>query len=718
MSIATYSEFRFGDIGVAYPLDDATRAIGLTLFPASQANQRVPRRLTLAGGPEYDDLPGWSFPAWAVDPLVQVQWIGAEPPYGFIQGRSMRGGPATRALKFERQEVDRDGDRTTVITHLRSEQGYACAHRLSWREGDTWLEVATTFRNESDQPVSLELLTSFSLGGITPFAPDDAPDRLRVHRFRGAWSAEGRLDTQSVEQLHLERSWIGHGARNERFGQVGSMPTNGFFPFIAVEDYQAGVLWGAQLAWAGSWQMEVYRRDDSLSISGGLADREFGHWVKTLAPGESLMTPAATLSTVAGDLDALCHRLTAAQQRAADAGPAVEQDLPIIFNEWCTSWGHPTHDSMVAVADRLRGSPVRYLVIDAGWYAPLNGEWSSAQGDWIPNPTLYPHGLASTTAALRERGLIPGLWFEFEVTGLTAAAFQLTDHLLRRDGNTLTVGGRRFWDMNDPFVVDWLSQRVIGLLRDADIGYLKVDYNETLGLGVDGAESLGEGLRRHTEGVYAFFDRIRAELPDLVIENCSSGGHRLEPSMMARCSMGSFSDAHETREIPIIAANLHRLILPRQSQIWAVLRKGNDDRRLAYLLSSTFLGRMCLSGDITELSEHQWVLALQAQQLYARVAPIIKRGRSYRYGPLVTAYRHPRGWQAVLRVSEDGQEALAVAHSFGAEVPSQISLPLPDGAWIIAGRFQVNAQEPVVDGSQLRLPFGGEFDSCVVHLTR
>ena len=41
--------------------------------------------------------------------------------------------------------------------------------------------------------------------------------------------------------------------------------------------------------------------------------------------------------------------------------------------------------------------------------------------------------------------------------------------------------------------------------------------------------------------------------------------------MLHRTSMSSFSDAHETPEIPIVAAALHRLMLPRQSQIWAVL---------------------------------------------------------------------------------------------------------------------------------------------------
>src|SRR5512147_1299082 len=113
MSILRYSVFQFGDIEVVYQLDDATRAIGLTMVPSDRVGDRVPRRDTLTDGPEYDHLPGWTMPAWAVDPLVQVQWIGAEPPGGFIQGRSMRGGPATQSLKFEWQEILDEGNCTT-----------------------------------------------------------------------------------------------------------------------------------------------------------------------------------------------------------------------------------------------------------------------------------------------------------------------------------------------------------------------------------------------------------------------------------------------------------------------------------------------------------------------------------------------------------------------------------------------------------------------------
>ena len=69
------------------------------------------------------------------------------------------------------------------------------------------------------------------------------------------------------------------------------MPVKGYFPFGAVEDTKAGVVWAAQLAIECSWQMEFYRRDDGMAFSGGLADREFGQWMKTIQPGESFTTP-------------------------------------------------------------------------------------------------------------------------------------------------------------------------------------------------------------------------------------------------------------------------------------------------------------------------------------------------------------------------------------------------------------------------------------------
>ena len=712
----SYCDHAFSDLTARFSFDAKGGRVGLLLVPTALLASVVPRRAGIGGLPFIAAMPdAGNPPAMVVDPLVQVKIVGDPYPGAFAQGHTMRNSPAIDGFRFGAQYTVFENAKTTIITTLVNGPGCRIEHRFSWHDRDRAAEVATVFHNDSDRPVTLEMLSSFSLGGITPFHHADAPGRLRVHRFRSVWSAEGRLETRSVEELHLERSWSGAGAFSERFGQVGTMPVRRWFPFVAMEDTVAGVCWGAQLAWAGSWQMEIYRQHDDVCLSGGLADREFGHWMKTLEPGESLVAPPAFISCVKGSLDDLCDRLTAMQERAADKQPPIEEDLPIVFNEWCTTWGDPQHDKIIAIADRLQGSGVRYLVIDAGWYKADGADWSSGHGDWIPNPRLFPHGLRATAQAIRERGLIPGLWYEMETVGSQSAAFSLVGHLLRRDGLPVTVRERRFWDLNDPWAVDYLTERVIKVLDECGFGYLKIDYNETLGLGSEDADGLGEGLRKQVLAGQRFFETLRKRLPHLVIESCASGGHRLEPSMLALTAMSSFSDAHELPEIPLIAANLHRLILPRQSQIWSVLHGADSMRRLTYSLAATFLGRMCLSGEIAELTANQWELVSAAQRLYQRAAPIIKHGVSRRFGEGGDSWRYPQGWQAVVRAGKDDRTALAVFHAFE-NAPRIAEAPIPPGEWRIDAQFP-EPQVEIADG-KLRWHAPGDFSACVLLLSR
>jgi len=708
----TLASHVLGDTIVRYILDPATGIVGLELIPASMEAAIASPRDSLRGEAFMDVLPGDDpWPARPVESLIQFKLVGDPYPGAFAQGHTLRNSETHRRFRYSKQDVVRDNGSLTIVTTLANADGCSASHALTWESGDPAFTCVTSFTNGSDKPVTLEMLSSFSLSGISPFDARDSAKRLAVHRFRSGWSAEGRHERRSIEDLHLERSWSGAGAFSERFGQLGTMPARRFFPFAAVEDHVAGVFWGANLAWAGSWQMEIYRQHDDVCLSGGLADREFGHWMKTLMPGETLTSPPATVACVHGTFDDLCDRLTAMQDAAVNLQPEVEQDLPVIFNEWCTTWGDPSHDNLTAIADRLRGSGVRYLVIDAGWYKQAGSDWSSGHGDWNPSTTLFPDGLKAAADAIRARGLIPGLWFEMETTGSQSTAFNLGRHFLNRDGIPITVRERRFWDLNDPEAIHYLTEKVIGLLLSCGFGYLKVDYNETAGLGCDHPDSQGEGLRRQIEGTYRFFELIRERLPDLVIENCSSGGHRLEPSMLARTAMSSFSDAHELVEIPLIAANLHQLILPRQNQIWAVLHPSDSLQRIRYSLAATFLGRMCLSGGIEKLPAESWNLTRDAIALYQKSAPVIKHGVSRRFGDIGASWRHPQGWQAVVRHSAG--QVLVVFHTF-AVAPDEVSIPLP-GGWLLDDTFADEAA--VVKDGHLHVKTGGDFHGAVFLLS-
>jgi alpha-galactosidase len=712
------SEVRCGGTTALYVRDPATGALGLWLVPAGRRGELAVRRPFLSGV-EIDGIAGGPLAAWGVESLLQLKALDDDPPAGFAQGRTLRNSATVERMRFTRQEVSRRGRATRVRTTFTHEgRGWKAHHDLGWVRGAAWLSSSVSVENCSDRPVTLDFLSSFSLGGITPFAADDAPGRLRLHQARGVWSMEGRIETRPLEDLQLERSWSGWAVRCERFGCAGSLPVNGFFPFVAVEDTKAGVAWGARVAHPGSWQMEVYRRDDCVSISGGLADREFGHWAKTLPAGAHFTSPAATLACVSGGLDDLCAALVSAQEPALASLPRSERALPVLFNEWASSWGNPSEANMLPLARALKGTGVKYLILDAGWYKPADGAWDTAQGEWEPNAAMYPRGLRATADAIRACGLIPGIWFEMEVVGSASPLFGRSELLLLRDGRPVTVGTRRFLDLRKPEVAAHLAGRVIGLLRAGNFGYLKVDYNDSIGIGVDGAESPGEGLRQHLEGVQAFFARIRAEVPGIVIENCSSGGHRLEPSMLARTAMSSFSDAHECPEIPIIAANLHRLLLPRQSQIWAVLRASASDRRTVYSLAAGFLGRLCLSGDFSALRDGQRALVDRAIALYRRAAPVIRSGRSYRHGPDVKAYRHAKGWQAVVRVAPGGRRALVVGHTFARAGRGTIRIPLPGARWRITGELGAADPGAVVDRGGLRWVPDGPWCGCVLLLSR
>jgi alpha-galactosidase len=152
---------------------------------------------------------------------------------------------------------------------------------------------------------------------------------------------------------------------------------------------------------------------------------------------------------------------------------------------------------------------------------------------------------------------------------------------------------------------------------------------------------------------------MREAIPELYIENCSSGGHRLEPSLMAVSDMASFSDAHECAEIPVIAAALHRVILPAQSQIWAVVRAEDSLRRINYSLVNTFLGVLCLSGDVEHLSPDQWAKVDEGIGFFKAVRHIIGEGVSAFHGQVSPTWRKPEGWQAVIDFAESPRASYA-----------------------------------------------------------
>lgn len=696
MSIQILKDIPLGDMLARYYIDTESKNVELQLLPA--AAEPLPREAKRMG----------------LDSLVQLKLVGDAYPGAYAGGGTMRQGPSTCNLRLKEQTVEKFEGTTEIVTTLVNNRSCTAEHHLLWHQGARTVRSFVILRNMGSETVGVEMLSSFSLGGLTPYTAGDAHDTLKIHRVRSVWSMEGRLHTTTPEDLQLEPAWSYHAARCERFGQVGSLPVNRWFPWLMIEDSANGIFWGAQIAHNASWQMEIYRRDDALAISGGLADREFGHWMKNLAPGEAITTPEAILTVCKGiTLDAAAQRLTSGQIAAINAGPESEQELPVLFNEYCTTWGCPSHENIMGILDSIKGKGFSYFVIDCGWFKKDGIPWDISMGDYHVSQTLFPQGLEKTVDAIRDAGMVPGIWFEIDNVGCAAESYHRTGHLLRRDGLPVETTSRRFWNMTDPWVQEYLAERVIGTLKKYGFGYIKMDYNDSIGLGADGWESLGEGLRQNMNASAAFIQRMKEEIPGLIVENCASGGHKLEPKMLGLTAMASFSDAHECPEIPVIAANLHRVMQPRQSQIWAVIRKTDTVRRIVYSLAATMLGRMCLSGDVTELNSAQWTAIEDGIAFYKRVEPIIRDGESLWHGDNQNAWRHLTGWQGIARYGENG-EVLCVIHRF--KDADAVELQLRGDFEILSMYHSDGAVN--LNGNVLHWDCDSDWSACAVHLRK
>lgn len=651
-----------------------------------------------------------------IEPMVQISLRNDRYIYPYARGLSMRNTQTAYDLTYIKQTCETIGNTTQIVTKFKGKNNLIVKHHMVYRQTPV-LESYVTVENNGVDAVDIRMLASFSLNGITPFDDDDAHDTLHMHRMRSYWSAEGRQENSSIEDVMLDMSWSKWATKSERFGQVGTLPVRKYFPFIGIEDTKNNVTWGANIAWGGSWQMEAYRRQENLAISGGLADYEFGHWNKILNVGEKFTTPSAYITVCQGGIDDVCNRLLEHQQSALMV-PSSEESLPIIYNEYCDTWNHPTEQSIKKQLEALKGMGTEYFVIDAGWFqTKLDPNISD---DWEVNEKAFPNGLQYTVDNIREAGMLPGIWFEFECAHINSEMFkQYPDFFIKEDGQTVISTNRAFWDFSKPEVIDYLKVKVVDFLKQYGFSYLKIDYNDTVGYGIDGPATSGENLCNHVKGVYKFLELIKQEIPEIVIENCASGGHRLEPKFMNITSMSSFSDAHETKDIPIIAADLHNLVLPKQSQIWVVFRKDDDIRRIQYSLANSFLGRMCLSGPIYELEEERINIVKQAISLYRKVHKIIKEGRSFVYRSPMGATLHTTGWQVVVRESSDRSEALVICHRFAENCDEVINLPIDFlGGYEIADSFGCADSYLTVSNDCINVHIPNAYSAKVFHLIK
>ena len=223
---------------------------------------------------------------------------------------------------------------------------------------------------------------------------------------------------------------------------------------------------------------------------------------------------------------------------------------------------------------------------------------------------------------IKAADMVPGLWLEPEVVGMRSpVAGQLPDEaFFTRGGERVAEHGRYHLDLRHPAAVKHLDEVVDYLVRDLGVGYLKLDYNINAGPGTDaGGVTAGAGLLGHNRAYLDWLDGVLDRYPRLTIENCSSGGMRMDYAMLSRLQLQSTSDQQDHLLYAAIAAAAPAALAPEQAAIWAYPQPEFGDDEITFALCNALLGRVHLSGHLDRMTGPQQRLVADAIAAYKQI---------------------------------------------------------------------------------------------------
>ena len=295
------------------------------------------------------------------------------------------------------------------------------------------------------------------------------------------------------------------------------------------------------------------------------------------------------------------------------------RECPVIFNDFMNClMGDPTTEKELPLIDAASGVGCDYFVIDAGWYGEKDEPWWNMQGDWIPGKTRFPKGIDEVLAYIRDQGMVPGIWLEIEVAGTgSRLQHQPDDWFFTMHGKRIVDAHRFQLDFRNPEVRSHCDEVIRRVMDDFGAGYIKMDYNMDPRLGTDKyGLSPGQGLLEHQRAYLEWFDRIYEQNPALIIENCASGGCRMDYAMLSRHQIQSSSDQMDYRKYPKIFTGTLAAVLPEQLAVWSYPLSDGDADEASFNMVNAMLGRVHQSGHIANLPEESYRQVKEGIRVY------------------------------------------------------------------------------------------------------
>lgn len=584
--------------------------------------------------------------------VVEVQVSGLDRAGERHGTKYVRTSPGYRLVLKEFRDDRNAAGRKIEVETQDEETGLVVTSHYQFYDGIAVVRAWTTLYNGGKEDLGIEYVSSFAITGIEKEGIRLPEDKLELWIPHNGWQKELHWNRYRLDELGMSSTQpeaIRRTSKTIGINNAGNWSTKEYIPMGYLYNEEAGSALYWQIEHNGSWYWEIADQDGHLYLKLSGPTEHQSHWWKNLTPGESFESVPVSVGSLIGGFDEAMGELTK-YRRAIRRPNADNENLPVIFNDYMNClFADPTTEKELPLIEAAKEAGCEYYVIDAGWYA--DGFWWDYVGEWLPSAKRFPNGLEEVTNRIVEKGMVPGVWLELEVMGIKCPlADQVPeDWYFIRHGKKVSDRSRYQLDFRNPAVQKYASDVIDRLVRDYRVGYIKMDYNIESGIGTEiGADSFGEGLLGHERAYLEWLEGIFEKYPQLVIENCSSGGLRMDYAMLSRYSIQSTSDTEDYIKYSTIAANAPSALTPEQAAVWSYPLKEGDDEEAIFNMVNAMLLRIHQSGHLAQISRERFALVKEGIDYYKKIRRDLRQGLPF--WPIGPA-SYQDGWASVAIVS-------------------------------------------------------------------
>ena len=438
--------------------------------------------------------------------------------FRYVSHRIFDGKPELPGLPSLYEETQGDCQTLEILT--RDDTTLAeCVLRYTVYEKHPALTRSLTLRNSSEKEMEIERVMSLCLDM-------NSADFDLVTLY-------GRHN----QEREFSRRPLAHGLQGiaSRRGS-SSHQQNPFMALISRgggEDH--GEAYGFHLVYSANFlgEMEVdYNRSTRVIL--GINPADFG-W--KLAPSEEFTAPEAVLVFSAEGLGGMSRAFHRLYNHNLIRGAWKTKKRPLLVNNWEGTGMDFDDDKLFAIAKWAAETGIEMFVMDDGWFGRRDDDTSSLV-DWYVDEKKFHEGLGRFIDRVVALGLRFGIWFEPEMISPDSDLFRAhPDWAIGVPDRRRSEGRQQYvLDMTRQDVRDYLFERMSDILGNNRISYLKWDFNRNItepGSALLPPERQKEFYHRYILGTYELMGRIVKAFPELLVENCSGGGGRYDPGMLA-----------------------------------------------------------------------------------------------------------------------------------------------------------------------------------------